>query len=144
MGASVQWTSSLDGTLGNGDTLALPADGLSEGVHVITVTRYRQSGTDQQRLGHRIYVLSQPPPTLAIQNANNQVLLSWPANVDQLFTGSQHQLDASLLVYGYKRAGRCRHYPNRHIESRPKQTDSSDCDCLNVKPVSSLNHFTHE
>jgi uncharacterized repeat protein (TIGR01451 family) len=79
-GASVEWTSSLDGALGNGDTLALPADGLSEGIHMITVTATDSLGLTNSA-SVTIYVLSQPPPNLAIQNANNQVLLSWPASV---------------------------------------------------------------
>ena len=79
-GASVQWSSSIDGTLGSGDTVVLQADELSEGIHVITVTATDSLGlTNSASL--TIYVLSQSPPVLAIQSTDNQVLLSWPASV---------------------------------------------------------------
>ena len=78
-GPNVQWSSSLDGILGNGAVLALEADLLSEGTHVITVT-----ATDAEALSSSaqvtIQVVRQPPPTLAIQYIGNQILVSWPAS----------------------------------------------------------------
>jgi hypothetical protein len=79
-GASVQWTSSLDGPLGNGANLNFEATALSEGDHVITVVATDSFGlTNGDAV--QIRVLRQAPPQLSIQLIGNQVLLSWTAAV---------------------------------------------------------------
>jgi len=79
-GLSVQWSSSLDGLLGDGAVLDFEADQLSEGAHVITVT-----ATDGEGLSNSaqvtISIIRQSPPALGIQYTNNLILLSWPASV---------------------------------------------------------------
>ena len=79
-GASIAWTSSVNGALGNGEVLNFEAGALSEGTHIITVT-----ATDSLNLtgsaSVKIHVLRSPPPSLGIQLAGNHALLTWPSSV---------------------------------------------------------------
>jgi hypothetical protein len=79
-GASVQWTSSRDGQLGQGTILDYEAGALSEGRHLITVTATDSLGLTNSA-SVTITVLRQLPPALAIQLTGSQVLLSWPSSV---------------------------------------------------------------
>ena len=78
-GASVQWTSSRDGLLGNSKLWLSKATALSEGSHVVTVT-----ATDSQGLTNsasvQVVVLRQPLPELSLQLDGSQVLVSWLAS----------------------------------------------------------------
>ena len=47
-GPSILWSSSLDGPLGSGETVHLPAQNLSEGTHLITVTAADSKGATAQ------------------------------------------------------------------------------------------------
>jgi uncharacterized repeat protein (TIGR01451 family) len=90
-GASLQWTSSLNGPLGSGTTVALEADTLSEGMHLITVTATDAEGLTNSAQA-AIYVVRQSPPTLAIQQIGNQIQLTWPSSVTNYVLESTTQL----------------------------------------------------
>jgi hypothetical protein len=74
------WTSSLDGALGSGAILNLEAAILTEGTHIMTVAAIDRLGLTSSA-SVKIHVLREPLPSLDIQLAGNQVLLSWPSSV---------------------------------------------------------------
>ncbi len=63
-GEAIEWTSSLDGVLGNGTDLAIEADELSQGEHVITATG-TDSGGLQASDSVTIRVMEEAPSDLA-------------------------------------------------------------------------------
>ncbi len=76
-GGSVQWASSLDGSLGYGAVLNLEADTLSEGTHLITVTATDSAGLTNSATV-QIYILRVPPPQLTINtDGNGQADITW-------------------------------------------------------------------
>jgi hypothetical protein len=79
-GASVQWTSSLDGALGSGAILNFEVDTLSEGTHDVTVMATDSLGLTNSA-SVRIYVLREAPPQLDIQLVGNAVEITWPSSV---------------------------------------------------------------
>ena len=79
-GASVTWTSSLDGTLASGAVLNFEATTLTEGTHDVMVTATDSLGLTNSA-SVRIYVLRNPPPQLDIQLVGNAIAISWPSSV---------------------------------------------------------------
>jgi uncharacterized repeat protein (TIGR01451 family) len=93
-GASVQWTSSIDGALGSGDVINLEADSLSEGVHTITVTATDSLGLTNSATV-TIIVLRAPPPALSVALSGQTVLLSWDSCVTNYVLVSAGSLPAT-------------------------------------------------
>jgi uncharacterized repeat protein (TIGR01451 family) len=80
-GGSVQWVSSLDGSLGDGAVLNLEAGTLSEGTHLITVIATDSAGLTNSATV-QIYILRVPPPQLAINtDGNGQADIAWPSSM---------------------------------------------------------------
>jgi hypothetical protein len=92
-GTSVQWVSSLNGSLGYGAVLNLATGVLSQGTHLITVTATDSLGLTNSAQT-TIYVLSQPPPLLAVQLNGSQIMLSWPSSVTNYLLESSISLSA--------------------------------------------------
>ena len=77
-GTNVLWRSSLDGSLGSGDTLPLETLNLHEGIHLVTATAVDNSGLTNSTSIY-ITVLRLAPPQLSIQLTNStQIAVSWP------------------------------------------------------------------
>ena len=77
-GASIQWTSSLDGAIGAGAQFSLASAQLSEGTHLITVTA-TDSAAQTGSASVTIMVLRLEPPRLHIAQDGADALVSWPA-----------------------------------------------------------------
>jgi hypothetical protein len=79
-GTNVQWTSDLDGALGDGDIVTFNARNLSEGYHTITVTATDSEGLTNSAVTH-LFELHYPPPQLSVQAlaGTTNATLSWPA-----------------------------------------------------------------
>ncbi|MGO8929776.1 MAG: hypothetical protein ACLQU3_23160 [Limisphaerales bacterium] len=101
-GTNVQWSSNLDGPLGQGAVVNFDATMLSEGYHTITATAIDSAGLTNSAVTH-LLELHFPPPQLAIQtasffSASGQLMqvatLSWPA----YYTNYVLQSSASLAA----------------------------------------------
>ena len=114
-GASVVWTSSLNGSLGTGTSLSVEADTLTEGTHLITAMATDSLGLTNTA-SVTITVLRQSPPQLVIGVAGPQIQRELAVEPDQLRAGKHPQPRAIQLDHHHQRAGARRHHANRGPE----------------------------
>jgi hypothetical protein len=94
-GTNVQWTSSRDGALGNGDIVTFDANLLSEGYHTITVTAIDSAGLTNSAVTH-LWEAHYQPPQLNFRHSPGQssATISWPS----YYTNYVLQASASLVT----------------------------------------------
>lgn len=74
---NLEWTSSLDGVLGNGDAVHRDTRNLSQGSHEIRLTATDSAGL-KTTASVNIQVFREDLPALRASLAGNQIVLSWP------------------------------------------------------------------
>ena len=128
-GGSVQWISSLDGSLGNGTELNFEAGALSEGPHLITVTAMDSAGLTN-KASVQIYVLHAPPPQLSINlNGNNRADITWPSSVTNYVLEASTNL--SLGAWGA-------------VTNEPVAADAEQTVTVNLFPNTSFFRLRHQ
>jgi hypothetical protein len=77
-GTNIIWSSSLNGIIGTGESLAVSADALLEGTQTLTATAIDSGGLTNSASVH-VVVSRDPLPQLNIALLGSQTLLWWPS-----------------------------------------------------------------
>ncbi|OAI44530.1 hypothetical protein AYO38_00080 [bacterium SCGC AG-212-C10] len=74
IGASITWSSNLNGPLGTGDGVTIPTSSMTEGVHTVTVTATDSNGMATSKTV-TVTVLRESPDVAALQPSDTELLL---------------------------------------------------------------------